>query len=202
VSGGILHDDYSKTVFGLQGSNGGTFSLGTDYHLPSGLGAGGTYNYERYTGLQQSHEGDSSPAQFNDPLRNWTSDAKEEVHYFSIYATPPRIGKNTEVRFSYDFSDARANNIYTIPAGSPITPPNQLPEVFNRLQQLHIDARHRLTRNLAASFSYLYEPLDIFDYAFDSSVVNSIAQPSSLVMGYVYRPYTAHSFQVGLRYFW
>jgi MtrB/PioB family decaheme-associated outer membrane protein len=202
VSGGILHDDFSNTVFGLQKSNGNTFSIAADYHLPNGLGAGGTYNYERYTGLQQSHEGDSSDAQFNDPLRNWTSDAKETVHYFSIYATPPRIGKGTEVRFSYDFSDARANNVYTIPPGSPITPPNQLPEVFNKLQQLHIDARHRLTKNLAASFSYLYEPLRIFDYAFDPSVVNGIVQPSSLVMGYVYRPYTANSAVFGLRYFW
>jgi hypothetical protein len=164
------------------------------------MGAGATYNFERYTGLQQSHEGDSSTAQFDDPLRNWTSDATETVHYFSLYATPPRIGRNTEVRFSYDFSDARANNVYAIPAGSPITPPNQLPEVFNKLQQLHIDARYRLTKKLAGTFSYLYEPLSIFDYAFDPSVVNGIAQPSSLVLGYVYRPYTANSFQFGVRY--
>ena len=202
VSGGILHDDYSETFFGLQESTGGTFSLAADYHLANGMGAGGTYNYERYTGLQQSHEGDSSAAQFNDPLRNWTSDAKETVHYFSIYATPPRIGRNTEVRFSYDFSHAAANNVYTIPLGSPIPTPNQLPEVFNKLQQLHIDARHRLTKNLAASFSYLYEPLRIYDYAFDPSVVNGIVQPSSLVLGYVYRPYTAHSVVFGIRYFW
>jgi len=203
VSGGILHDDYAKTVFGLQASNGGTFSFAADYHLPNGLGAGGSYNYERYTGLQQSHEGNGPPdPQFTDPLRDWTSDAKETVHYFSIYATPPRIGRNTEVRFSYDFSDARANNLYTIPAGSPIAPPNQLPEVFNKLQQLHIDARHRLTKSLAASFSYLYEPLKIYDYAFDPSVVNGIVQPSSLVMGYVYRPYTANSFVFGLHYVW
>jgi MtrB/PioB family decaheme-associated outer membrane protein len=200
VSGGLLHDDYSNTVFGLQKSNGSTFSLAADYHVPNGMGAGATYNFERYTGLQQSHEGDSSTAQFNDPLRNWTSDATETVHYFSLYATPPRIGRNTEVRFSYDFSDARANNVYAIPAGSPITPPNQLPEVFNKLQQLHIDARYRLTKKLAGTFSYLYEPLSIFDYAFDPSVVNGIAQPSSLVLGYVYRPYTANSFQFGVRY--
>ena len=112
------------------------------------------------------------------------------------------VGPKTEVRFSYDFSHVAGNNLYTIPVGSPITPPNQLPEVYNQLQQLHIDARHRLTRNLAASFSYLYEPLRIDDYAFDPSVVNGIAQPSSLVMGYVYRPYTANSFQFGLRYLW
>ena len=153
VSGGLLHDDYGDTVFGLQESNGNTFSLAADYHHPNGMGAGATYNFEQYTGLQQSHEGDSSDAQFNDPLRNWTSDSTETVHYFSIYATPPSIGANTEVRFSYDFSHAAGNNLYTIPAGSPITTPNQLPEVFNKLQQLHIDARHRITRNLAATFS-------------------------------------------------
>ena len=86
VSGGILHDDFSNSVFGLQESTGRTFSLAADYQLPNGMGAGGTYNLERYTGLQQSHEGDSSTAQFDDPLRNWTSDATETVHYFSIYA--------------------------------------------------------------------------------------------------------------------
>ena len=202
LSGGILHDDFSETFFGLQESKGTTFSVGADYQVPSGLGFGATYNYEQYTGFQQSHEGDSSDAQFNDPLRNWTSDAKETVHYFSIYATPPRIGRNTEVRLSYDFSDARANNVYAIPVGSPITTPNQLPEVFNKLQQFHLDARHRLTKNLAASFTYLYEPFRVYDYAFDPSVVNGIAQPSSLVLGYVYRPYTAHAVNFGIRYFW
>ena len=106
------------------------------------------------------------------------------------------------MRITYDFSHAAGDNVYTIPAGSPITKPNQLPEVFNQLQQLHIDARHRIRRNLAATFSYLYEPLNIYDYAFDPSVINGIVQPSSLVMGYVYRPYSANSFKFGLRYLW
>jgi hypothetical protein len=202
VSGGILHDDYPNTVFGLQNSSGRTFSVAADYHMPNGLGAGATYNLERYAGLQQSHEGDSSDAQFNDPLRNWTADSTETVNYFSIYATPPRISRNTEVRVTYDFSHAEGNYLYTIPVGSPITTPNQLPNVFNKLQQLHIDARHRLRNNLMVTFSYLYEPLSIYDFAFDPSVVNSIVQPSSLVMGYVYRPYTANSFVFGLRYLW
>ena len=201
-STGILKDEFSNSFYGLQDSTGRTFSLGTDYRLPNGFLVGGSYNYERYEGNQRSHEGDSSDAQFNDPLRDWTSDATEVVHYFSIYAAPPPIGRKTEVRFSYDYSHAEGSNVYTIPVGSPITPPNQLPAVFNKLQQLHIDVRHRLTTKLAASFSYLYEPLRIFDYAFDPSVVNSIVQPSSLVMGYVYRPYTANSFVAGLRVIW
>src|SRR5262249_18278515 len=139
---------------------------------------------------------------FNNPAQDWTVDTAERVHYFSLYATPPRLGPKTEVRFSYDFSHAEGSYLYTIMPGSKIPPPNQLPNVFNKLQQLHIDARHRLTDKLVASVSYLYEPFRVFDFAFDPSVVNSIAQPSSLVMGYVYRPYTANSFVVGLRVYW
>ena len=100
------------------------------------------------------------------------------------------------------FQPREGNYLYTIPAGSPIATPNQLPDVFNKLQQLHLDVRHRLTKNLAATFSYLYEPFRVYDFAFDPSVVNGIVQPSSLVMGYVYRPYTANSFNFGVRYLW
>ena len=202
VSAGILHDDFSNSFYGLQKSTGRTFSVAADFHRPNGLGVGGSYNYERYAGLQRSHEGDSSTAQFNDPLRDWTADATETVNYFSIYANPPRIGRGTEIRVAYDFSYAEGNYLYTIPSGSPIPTPNPLPNVFNKLQQLHVDVRHRLSSRLAASFSYLYEPLSIYDFAFDPSVVNGIVQPSSLVMGYVYRPYTAHSAVFGLLYHW
>ena len=47
-----------------------------------------------------------------------------------------------------------------------------------------------------------YEPFRVYDFAFDPSVVNGIVQPSSLVMGYVYRPYTANAFNFGVRYLW
>jgi len=33
-------------------------------------------------------------------------------------------------------------------------------------------------------------------------VVNGIVQPNTLVLGYVYRTYTAHAATFGLRYIW
>ena len=48
----------------------------------------------------------------------------------------------------------------------------------------------------------MYEPFRVFDFAMDPTVIDSIVQPSSLVLGYVYRPYTAHSAVFGLLYFW
>ena len=204
VSGGVGKDDYDDSYFGLQESTFRVFSLGADLRRPDGWGAGASYNYERYSGFQQSRNASpgQTPPQETDPLRNWTVDSKETVNYFSIYATPPRFRKNTEARVSYDFSYAEGSYLYAIPPGSPITPPNQLPNVYNKLQQLHVDVRHRLTNQWAATFSYLYEPFRVYDFAFDQTVVNSIVQPSSLVLGYVYRPYTANSFVLGARYYW
>jgi MtrB/PioB family decaheme-associated outer membrane protein len=199
ASGGVGKDDFDDSYFGLQESTFRTVSLAADYRQASGLGGGASYNYERYAGLQQSRS--ASPGdQANDPMRDWTADSTETVHYFSIFATPPRFGRNTEARVSYDFSHAEGSYFYGVVPGGPLPPPSQLPNVFNKLQQLHVDVRHRLTNKMALTFSYLYEPFRVFDFAFDPTVVNSIIQPSSLVLGYVYRPYTAHSAVIGLRY--
>ncbi|HMD37012.1 MAG TPA: MtrB/PioB family outer membrane beta-barrel protein [Vicinamibacterales bacterium] len=204
VSAGVTADEYPDSYFGLQNWNGRTVSLGADYHLPNGFGGGGTYNYERYTGLQRSRSASpgSTPPQETDPKRDWTTDTAETVNYFSLYVTPPRFGPDTEVRVSYDFSYAEGSYLYTIVPGGPLAAPSQLPAVYNKLQQLHVDVRHRLTHNVAIVGTYLYEPFTVYDFALDPSVVNGIVQPSSLVMGYVYRPYTANSGTISLRYLW
>lgn len=200
ASAGFGEDDYDDSYFGLQESTFRLFSIAVDYGLPNGLGAGVSYNYERYAGLQRSRS--ASPGQEQDPLRDWTADSTERVNYFSVYATPPKIGPNTEARLSYDFSRATGSYLYAVVPGGPLPPPSQLPEVFNKLQQLHVDVRHRVSNRLVATVSYLYEPFRVFDFAFDPSVVNGIVQPSSLVLGYVYRPCTAHAVSFGFRYFW
>ena len=114
--------------------------------------------------------------------------------------SPPRIGDNTETRLSYEYAHARGNYLYEV--GPALPPPSQLPETFNKLQDFRLDVRHRLSRRLVATFSYVYEPSEIFDFAFDPSVIDSIVQPSSLVLGYTYRPYTAHSAVFGILYYW
>jgi MtrB/PioB family decaheme-associated outer membrane protein len=203
VSGGVGTDDYPDTNLGLQHTTFRTVSVGADFHDPnSGISAGGSYNLERYSGLQRSRSASSDPSQFNDPNRNWTADSAETVNYFSIYVSPPKLGEKTEARLSYDFSYAEGSYLYTVVAGGPLPPPSQLPNVYNKLQQLHLEVRHRLSHKLVLTGTYLYEPFRVYDFAFDPSVVNGIVQPSSLVLGYVYRPYTANSGMVGLRYYW
>jgi MtrB/PioB family decaheme-associated outer membrane protein len=201
LSAGFGSDDFDDSYFGLQESDFRTVSFGFDYTLPRGVNVGASYNYERYTGLQRSRSASpgQSPPQETNPNRDWMADSKETVHYISVYVTPPRFG-NTEARFSYDYAHARGDFFYTV--GSALPPPSQLPQTFNKLQNLRLDVRHRLSGRLALTAAYAYEPYRIFDFAFDPSVINSIVQPSSLVLGYTYRPYTAHTGIVGIRYYW
>lgn len=201
VSVSAGQDAYDGSELGLQEASFRVAGASLDYQRPNGLGAGASYNYERYAGLQRSLSANPG-AQALDPRREWTTDARERVHYVSIYVTPPRLGRDTEARLAYDYADARTRYAYGLAPDSPLPPPAQLPETYNRLQQLRAEIRHRLSARLALTGSYLYEPFRVYDFAMDQSVIDGIVQPASLVLGYVYRPYTAHSGVVGLMYFW
>jgi MtrB/PioB family decaheme-associated outer membrane protein len=198
LSAGLGSDDYDDSYFGLQSADFRTVTASADYSLTAGWMVGGSYDYERYAGLQRSRSA-SPGAQAADPNRDWTADTTEHVHAFSIYLTPPRFGA-TETRLSYDYAYSRGHYVYAV--GPALPTPSQLPAVFNKLQDFRADIRHRLSGRLALSLSYLYEPYRIFDFAFDPGVIDSIVQPSSLVLGYTYRPYTAHSAVFGLLYYW
>jgi MtrB/PioB family decaheme-associated outer membrane protein len=201
LSAGFGKDEFADSYFGLQDAGIRNVTLSADYSSPNGFGVGGSYDYERYSGLARSRSASgSSEAEQQDPNRDWTVDSKERVHYFSLYFYPPRIGANTETRVAYEYAHARGNFFYEV--GPALPPPDQLPETFNKLQDFRLDVRHRLNRRLVATLSYVYEPSRIFDFAFDPSVINSIVQPSSLILGYQYRPYTTHSAVFGILYYW
>ena len=111
VSGGVGSDEFDDSYFGLQDADFRNVTLSVDYMTPNGFGVGGSYDYERYAGLQQSRSASpgQTPPQETDPNRNWTTDSTETVNYFSIYLYPPRIGPNTEARFAYEYAHARGN---------------------------------------------------------------------------------------------
>jgi MtrB/PioB family decaheme-associated outer membrane protein len=200
VSAGFGQDDYDDSYFGLQESTFRVLTFSVDFQQPNGFGAGGGYDYERYAGFQQSRSA-SPGAQQIDPSRDWTADSTERVHYFSVYLNPPRIW-DTEARLSYEYSHSKGHYLYGIVPGGPLPVPSQLPDVFNKLQELRVDVRHRLSNRLTVNVSYRYEPFRVYDFAFDKTVIDGIVQPSSLILGYLYRPYTANQAVVGLSYFW
>ncbi len=153
VSGGVGSDEFDDSYFGLQEAGFRNVTLSADYMTTKGYGVGASYNYERYSGLQRSRSASpgQTPPQETDPNRDWTADSKENVQYFSIYVNSPRIGNNTEARFAYEYAHATGNFVYAV--GPALPTPSQLPETFNKLQDLRLDVRHRLSRRLVATVS-------------------------------------------------
>ncbi len=203
VSAGLGNDDYPDSYFGLQEASFRVFTTSIDWEPVAGYVVGGSYSYEKYNGLQTSRTASpgQTPDQVTDPRRDWSADSTEKVNYFSLYVTPPRFG-NTEARLWYDYARSEGRFVYGLAPDTTLPTPSPLPEVFNKLQQFRVEVRHRLSSRLRATLSYLYEPFDVYDFAFDPTVIDSIIQPSSMVLGYVYRPYTAHSAVAGLVYAW
>ena len=61
VSGGVGSDEFDDSYFGLQDAGFRNVTLSADYMTPNGFGVGGSYDYERYSGLQRSRS--ASPGQ-------------------------------------------------------------------------------------------------------------------------------------------
>ena len=167
VSGGVGSDEFNDSYFGLQDAGFRNLTISADYMTQQGYGVGASYDYEHYSGTQQSRSASpgQTPPQETDPNRDWITDSKERVQYFSIYVNSPRIGGKTEARLAYEYAYARGNFVYEV--GPALPPPSQLPETFNKLQDLRLDIRHRINQRLVATLSYVYEPSKIFDFAMD-----------------------------------
>ena len=151
-----------------------------------------SYNYERYFGLQRSRSASPGPGERSAARLDHRLGGDRQLLLDLRHAAQIRTQHRSTLVVRLQPRRGRATSTASFRAGR-CRRPRSFPKVFNKLQQLHLDVRHRLSNRLAATFSYLYEPFRVYDFAFDPSVVNSIVQPSSLVLGYVYRPYTAHS---------
>ncbi len=69
-----------------------------------------SYGFERYTSLQNSRQANPG-AQFDDPTRNWSTDALERVHSLGANAELLDIVPRTRVRFAYDLNYDRALSV-------------------------------------------------------------------------------------------
>ncbi len=79
---------------------------------------------------------------------------------------------------------------------------SQLPQLRNDWQQFTADAAYQLRRNLQLGLRYQYERFRIDDFALGADTINSLVFPSTLLLGYYYRPYNAHVVTLKLTYLW
>lgn len=205
VSVGAGKDDYLESEFGLRDNDHQVYTTGLDWIPDDRLLFGGSYAYENYNALNRSRQANPGP-QFDDPSRNWAADQADRAHTVTAYAGIKQVAGKVDIDVAYDFSRARAHYTYltgpisdrTLPeeveVPSTLPPPEELPPVLSELQRGTADVVYALTTRVALGFSYWYEKYRVQDFTLDIDANPVLPRGQALLIGYLYRPYTANTF--------
>jgi MtrB/PioB family decaheme-associated outer membrane protein len=194
-------EDRPGAAFGLRSNDNHAYSVGFDYIPIDKVSLGVEYEHEVFTSLQGSRQANPG-VQFNDPTRDWTTDADDTAKTLTASLDLLKLIKRTDVRVAYNYSRAQSVYVYGLAPNSTLAVPVQLPPVVNEFQRGTLDLRYYLTTHLAAGLVYWYDKYRVNDFALGQETLTSIAQPSILMLGYLYRPYTANTVSLRFTYLW
>lgn len=206
-------DDYLESVFGLRDNTHQVFGAGADVAATDRASVGLSYSYEEYNALQRSRQANPG-VQFTDPSRNWAADSTDRTHSLLLNADIARIAEKVDLRFSYDFSRARARYNYItgpvadrtlpeeVPVPTTLPTPSELPPTLSELRRGTADLTYSLTNRVSVGVSYWYEQYRVTDFTLDVDANPDLVRGQALLIGYLYRPYTANTGWVRLIYRW
>ena len=211
ASAGIGRDEYPDSPHGLQSYDSDHYSLGVNVAPDDRYDVFASYGLERYTSLQRSRNATTAADQAN-PLRDWTTDYTGKVTFVEAGVNVSAIAR-TLIRISADWNKSNDTYLYGLVTGSPLAAPVQLPPVRNELTRAELDVTYELARNLRLGAAYWFDDYNVEDFALGPTTLTGIALPpvqegapvvatNALLLGYLYRPYTAHVGLVRLTYRW
>jgi hypothetical protein len=206
-------DDYLESEFGLRDNTHEVYGLGADFVPLDRITIGASYSFEKYDALQRSRQANPGE-QFEDPSRNWAADTTDRTHSLLFNAEISRIADRIDLRFSYDFSRARGFYDYItgpvpdrtlpeeVPVPTTLPTPTALPPTLSELQRGTADFVYSLTNRVSLGVSYWYEQYRVEDFTLDIDANPDLVRGQVLLLGYMYRPYTANTFWGRLLYRW
>jgi len=203
VNGSVTAGDEDRpgTSFGLRSNNSRSYEIGADYVPRAAISMGASYTWEKYTSLQASRQANPGP-QFDDPTRDWTTDGADRARTFVGSMDLIKLWPKTDLRLSYTYSHAESLYLYGLAPNTTLAPVQQLPPVVNELQRATGEIRYRLSPRFGAGLVYWYDKYTVNDFATGTQTLTSIAQPSFLMIGYLFRPYTANTISGRFTYYW
>jgi MtrB/PioB family decaheme-associated outer membrane protein len=206
-------DDYLQSLFGLRDNTHRVYGAGVDLTPTEHVILSTSYSFERYNALSRSRQANPG-VQFTDASRNWATDATDRVHALLASAEINRIADKVNLRFGYDFSHARARYQYitgavqdrTLPeevvVSTTLPTPTGLPPTLSELQRGTMDATYALGRGLSLGVSWWHERYRVNDFTLDADANPDLVRGQALLIGYLYRPYTANTLWGRLIYAW
>jgi opacity protein-like surface antigen len=212
ASAGVGRDEYPDSELGLQHYDTDQYSAGFSVAPDDRYNLTASYGWERYRSLQRSRSANNAADQAN-PLRSWTTDYTGKVNFLEAALDVDQAIDKTTIRISADWNRSNDTYLYGLVTGSPLVAPDQLPAVKNELLRGEIDLNYQLTNNIKLGAAYWYDDYNVQDFALGPTTLTGIALPpvqegqpvvatNALLLGYLYRPYTAHAGFVRLTYGW
>lgn len=209
ASAGIGRDEYPESGHGLQFYDTDQYSVGASLAPGDRYNLWASYGWDNYSSNQRSRNS-SDAAQQADPRRDWTTDYTGKVNFLEAGLDLNDVIARSLVRISADWNRSNDTYLYGLVTGSPLAVPEQLPPVKNELFRGEVDFSYDLGRNLRLGLAYWFENYDVEDFALGPETISGIAFPpvqegaapttNALLLGYQYRPYTAHVGFVRLTY--
>jgi MtrB/PioB family decaheme-associated outer membrane protein len=212
LSAGIGRDEYPEGTHGLQTFDSNQYAVAVDVVPNDVYSFRVDYGWENYDSLQRSRNATSVADQLN-PIRDWTTTYDGKVRYADATFDITEAIERTNVRFMVDWSSSDDTYVYGLAPGSPLTPPQQLPPVTYELLRGSVDVSYAIASNVRVGAAYWYEDYNVEDFALGPDTLSGIALPpvqpgqpvtatNALLLGYQYRPYTAHVGFVRVTYLW
>ena len=216
ASAGVGREDYPDSGFGLQSFDTDQYSFGMDFIPGDRVGLNVVYAWEDYASLTRSRTANPPTATdvtFFDARRDWFLDYGGQVRNFDATFDVNGFAPKTDVRFGINWSDVVDDYTYVLTADTVLAAPRQLSPVRNELMRGTVDLSYRLTARVRVGGSYWYEEYKTEDFALGSQIISDIAlptiqpgatpvAPTTVLLGYMYRPYKAHTGIVRLTYLW
>ena len=210
-SAGVGRDEYTDSQHGLLHLDSDQYSIGANIAPDDRYSLTASYGWENYDSAQRSRYA-SDAAQLADPARDWTTDYTGKVNYFEAGVDIHAIQRSV-IRISGDWNRSNDTYLYGLVTGSPLAAPEQLPPVKNELLRAEVDWTYELARNLRLGVAYWFDDYNVENFALGPETISGIAFPpvqegeqapttNSLLLGYQYRPYTAHVGFLRLTYAW
>jgi MtrB/PioB family decaheme-associated outer membrane protein len=210
ASAGVGRDEYTESQHGLLAFDSNQYSIGANIAPDDRFNLSASYGWEDYSSQQRSRTANDAVQQA-DPRRDWTTDYTGKVDYFEAGFDINAI-ERTMIRITGDWNRSNDTYLYGLVTGSPLAVPEQLPPVKNELLRAEIDLTYELSSNLRLGVAYWFDDYKVEDFALGESTISGIAFPpvqegaapttNALLLGYQYRPYTAHVGWVRLTYAW
>ncbi|MBI3401624.1 MAG: MtrB/PioB family outer membrane beta-barrel protein [Acidobacteria bacterium] len=201
--------------FGLLNNTNTAYNAGINLNPSKHVGFGANYGYEKFSSLQNSRNANppgSDYGSWTDPNRVWNLTNDETVNNVDVYLDLNKLLANTNLRFSYDYSDSDNAFVHSGPrvqellTNTPLTPGDvkpcaagvtscfqALPNVTNKWHRFSADLKYFFTKQVGVGLGYWYEKFDVTDYATNDLIAQPgtprVANLGELSTGYGNRPY-------------